>query len=165
MKWQTFVHTAWRSYLWNKLCVANHDSQYISRDLQLQTFTAHWFKLNSFRTIPVLLHFVGLCQHGYRLQRPHPFSRNSFIYQIWCLFTFCPYSINITQSNWKCATTLVKKNVCDKIFLHACIQARRAALVRNYFSGRNNFGFHGSKLPSLCVLLSDFWPNKLRRSL
>ncbi len=36
-------------------------------------------------------------------------------------------------------TTLVKKNICVKILLSASIRARKAALVRNYFSRRNNF--------------------------
>ncbi len=42
--------------------------------------------------------------------------------------------------------TLVKKNVCVKILLHANIQVRLAALVRNYFSRCNNFDLHGSRL-------------------
>ncbi len=82
---------------------------------------------------------------------PAHFPQNSFIYAIWCLFTFCPYSINVTESSWKCVTTLVKKNICVKILLHANIPARKAALGRNYFSRRNNFGLHGSRLPSLSL--------------
>ncbi len=45
--------------------------------------------------------------------------------------------------------TLFKKSVCVKILPHANIQARKAALGRNYFSRRNNFGLHGSRLFSL----------------
>ncbi len=44
------------------------------------------------------------------------FFKNSSIYEIWCLFTHCPYSINITESSSKCVT-LVKKNICVKITL------------------------------------------------
>ncbi len=36
-------------------------------------------------------------------------------------------------------TVLVKNSICVKILLHANIQAGKAALVRNYFSRRNNF--------------------------
>lgn len=39
-------HTAWRSYAWNKICVTNHDLRYISQDMLLQTFTAHWLWFN-----------------------------------------------------------------------------------------------------------------------
>lgn len=39
-------NTAWRSYPWNKICVTNPDEQYISQDISLQTFTAHWLWLN-----------------------------------------------------------------------------------------------------------------------
>ncbi len=70
---------------------------------------------------------------------PIHFSQNSFISEISCLFTLCPYSVNVTQSTWKCVVTLVKQNICVKIHLDANIQARKAALVRNYFSRRNNF--------------------------
>ncbi len=59
----------------------------------------------------------------------------------------------------------VKKTFCVKILLHAHIPARTAALVRNYFSTHHNFGLHGSWLTSLSLLLSDFCPNKCRRSL
>ncbi len=45
---------------------------------------------------------------------------------------------NVTESTLK-RVTLVKKNVCVKIPLHACIRARKAALVWNYFSRCNNF--------------------------
>ncbi len=46
-------------------------------------------------------------------------------------------------------TTLVKKNICVKILLDADIPARKAALIRDYFSRRNNFGLHGFWLLSL----------------
>ncbi len=39
------------------------------------------------------------------------------------------------------------KNVCVKKLLHANTQARRAALVGNYFSRRSNFCLNGSWLP------------------
>ncbi len=63
---------------------------------------------------------------------PAHFPPNIFIFEIWCWFTFCPYSRNITESSWKCVTALVKKNICVKILPHANIPARKAALVRNY---------------------------------
>ncbi len=69
---------------------------------------------------------------------PTHFSQNGFNYEILCLFTFCPHSINISESTWKCVTTLVKKNTCVKILLHANIWARNAALAKNYFSRHNN---------------------------
>ncbi len=54
---------------------------------------------------------------------------------------FCPYSINnynnSIESSWNCVT-VVKKNVCVKIFLLADIPARKAALGRNYFSNKPN---------------------------
>ncbi len=86
----------------------------------------------------------------------HAFSRNTFIYEKSGLFTFCQYSVNVTQSAWKCVTILGNKNICVKILLHANIQARKAALVRNYFSRCNNFLVSGYQLPSLSFLLSDF---------
>ncbi len=99
------------------------------------------FMLCSVRTIAVLLHVTVLCQQQpHRLHKPHAFfSPHSFIYEFLCLFTFCPYSINGTGSTWKCMTRLVKKNTCVKILLHANIRAKKAALVKNYFSRRNNF--------------------------
>ena len=44
---KALFHTAWRSYPWNEICVANPDLQYISQDILLQTFTAHWLRFNS----------------------------------------------------------------------------------------------------------------------
>ncbi len=61
--------------------------------------------------------------------------------------------MNITESSWKCVTTLFKKSICVKTLLQANIWARRAALVRNYFSGRNDFGLSGSWLLSLSCSL------------
>ncbi len=43
----------------------------------------------------------------------------------------------------------LKNNVHIKILLHANIRARKAALVRNYFTRRNNFRLNCSCLPSL----------------
>ncbi len=60
------------------------------------------------------------------------FSPNSFIWDT--LFMFCPCSIKVTESTWKCVTMFVIKNICVKILLHADIRARNAALERNYFS-------------------------------
>ncbi len=39
---------------------------------------------------------------------------------------------------------MIEKNVCIKILLHANIRAKTAALMRNYFSRRNNFHLYGS---------------------
>ncbi len=78
-----------------------------------------------------------------------------FSHKILCLFTFCPYSINVTETPEN-VTALVKKNVCVKIPLHANIRARKAALVRNYFSRRNHFCLNSSRLPSLsCSAIFD----------
>ncbi len=104
----------------------------------------------------MFLHVIVLCQHQpHILHKPHPFSLNSFIYEIWCSFTFCPYS----ESTWKCVSKLDKR-ISVKILLHANIRARKAALVRNYFSRHNNFHLHSSRLSSLSHLLNIFWPNK-----
>ncbi len=43
---------------------------------------------------------------------------------------------------------LIKNNICVKICLHTNIQARKAALVRHYFSRRNIFCLNNSRLPS-----------------
>ncbi len=44
--------------------------------------------------------------------KPRPFSQNTFISDvIWCLLTFCPYSINVTGSIWKCVTALINADV------------------------------------------------------
>ncbi len=43
------------------------------------------------------LSFAKIDHIGYI--NPAHFSQNSFIYEIWCLFTFCPYSVNITESS------------------------------------------------------------------
>ncbi len=81
---------------------------------------------------------------------PIPYSQNSFIYEILCLFAFCLYLINITESTWKCVTRLVKKQttkknpICVKI-LHADVRDKKAALVRNYFFRRNYFCLCGSQ--------------------
>ncbi len=64
------------------------------------------------------LSFISIIHIGY-INLMH-FSQNGFIYEISCLFTFSLYSVNV--------------------FSHVCIQVRKAALVRNYFSTRNNFG-------------------------
>ncbi len=98
------------------------------------------------------LSFVNISHIGYI--NPTLFSQNNVIYEIWCLFTSCPYSINVTESSWKCVTTLLKKNVCVKIHLHANMSARKAALVRNYFCRCNNFRLSSSQLLSLSLFLS-----------
>ncbi len=67
-------------------------------------------------------------------------------FEIWCLFSFSPNSINVTESSWKCD---VSWQECFKILLHANIAARKAAFARNYFSRHNNFDLHGSHLPPL----------------
>ncbi len=90
------------------------------------------------------LFFVNISYIGYI--NPNHFYQNSFICEIWCLFTFSSYSLNITKNTWKCVM-LVKKNICVRILLHANIQARKAALVRNYFSRRNNFHLNSSQVP------------------
>lgn len=42
---KAFFHTAW-SCPWNKIHATNHGLQYISQDILLQTFTAHWLWFN-----------------------------------------------------------------------------------------------------------------------
>ncbi len=93
------------------------------------------------------LSFVNVGLIGYI--NPTHFSQHSLVCEIRFLFTFCPYTINVTESSLKCVTPLVKKNVCVKILLHTNILARKAALLRNYFSQRDNFGLHSSQLPSV----------------
>ncbi len=115
-----------------------------------------------FQCYCTLSSFVNIVHIGY-INSAH-FSQNSFIYEIRSVFTFCPYSLNVTERSWKCVTALVKKNIYVKIVLHANIPARKAALLRNYFSRRNNFGLLGSH-SLLSLSLSDFWPNKCRHSL
>ncbi len=104
-----------------------------------------WCVTLFFATDGLSLTIIVLCQ-----QRPHiydtnpmHFPQNSFLYDILCLFTFCPYWINVMESTWKCVTT-VKNSFWVRIPLCANIQARKAALVRNCFSGRNHF--HGDFL-------------------
>ncbi len=87
------------------------------------------------------LSVVNISHTGYT--NPAHFSQKSFNYEIWCLFTFCPYSINVIESTWKCVT-LVKKSIFVTILFHT----RKAALVRNYFSRSKDFCLHGSRLPS-----------------
>ncbi len=60
------------------------------------------------------LPFVIIGHIGYR-NLAH-FSQNIFISEILCLFTFCPYSINVTESTWKCVTMLVKRASVSKSF-------------------------------------------------
>ncbi len=99
------------------------------------------------------LSFVNTGHVGYK--NPKYFSQNSFICELSCLFTFCPYSINVTENTWN-VWHIVKKSICVKILLHTNIQARKAALVRNYFSRRNNFCLKRSQLPSLsCSVIFD----------
>ncbi len=51
---------------------------------------------------------------------------------------------------------LVQKNVYVKILLHTNIPARKAALVRNYYFRRNNFGVHSFWLPFVsCSAIFD----------
>ncbi len=59
------------------------------------------------------------------------FPQNSFIYEKHVCLHFCPYSVNITKSTWKCATKLFKKN----FYFKSSIAARKAAIEKNYFSG------------------------------
>ncbi len=44
---------------------------------------------------------------------PAHFPQNSFKYDLWCLFTCFPSSINVTERSWKYVTALVTKNVCQ----------------------------------------------------
>ncbi len=99
----------------------------------------------------MLLSLVNIFHIGYI--NPAHFSPNRFICEFWCLFTFCPYLMNVTESIWKCVTMLVKRIAVGKIPLHVNIPARKAALVWNYFSRRNNFGLNGSRLPFLSRLV------------
>ncbi len=57
-------------------------------------------------------------------KNPTHFSQNSFISEIWCLFTSCPYSINVTVANlvfssinWKCriSDVYLQSYLCDKL--------------------------------------------------
>ncbi len=50
-------------------------------------------------------------------------------------------------------TTLVKKNMCVKILPYANIQARKAAIVRNYFSRHNICCLNTSQLPYLSLFV------------
>ncbi len=111
------------------------------------------FFLKDHISVTLSLTFVNIVHIGYI--NPTHFSQkmHGFIYETSCLFTFCPYSINVTETTWKCVTTLVKKDVCVKNLLHANIRARKAALLRNYFSRRNHFRPNGSRLPSLSLPL------------
>ncbi len=142
-----------------------HTALYIFLSLQFtwiinKTFTGHFLEHEYF--VNILLkgphQFYYMClssvniSHIGHIKSIH-FPQKSFIYDIWCLFVFCPYSINVTESIGKCVTTLVYKNICVKNH-HANIWAREAALVRNYFSRRDNFHLNGSWLPSLFLCLS-----------
>ncbi len=49
-------------------------------------------------------------------------------YEMLCLFTVCPYSVNAAEITWKYLTMLVKNNFCVKILLYTKIWARMAAL-------------------------------------
>ncbi len=69
------------------------------------------------------LSFINIGHIGHI--NPDNFSQNSFIYEIRCLLTFYPYSVNLTESSWKCVTALVEKNICVNILLHANIPARK----------------------------------------
>ncbi len=77
------------------------------------------------------------------------FFPKSFICEISCLLTFCPYSITWQKvlNLWQGELTL-----CVKILFHANIQAKEAALVRNYFFRRNNL-----RLPAPSAIS---WSNK-----
>ncbi len=128
---------------WVALATAANEQRVTLREScdsdQCQSDTQH---VQALRTIPVLFH-----GHVSYTNLTH-FSQSSLIYEISCLLTFCPYSMKVTENTWKCVTTLVKKNVSVKIPLHTNVKARKAALVRNYFSRRNNFSLHSSWLPS-----------------
>ncbi len=79
---------------------------------------------------------------------PTHFFQNSFIYQILCLFTFCPYSINVTESAWKCVTMSVKKCFYMLIFM----------LGRQHLKG--------TIFPApLSLSFCNFWPNQHMYSL
>ncbi len=108
------------------------------------------------RAVP--LSFVNIGHIGHI--NPTHFSQNSFIYEISCLVTFCPYSKDVIESTWKYVVMLVKENVCFTNSFHklrhANIQARKAAPVRKCFSRRDIFHLNGSQLPSLsCLMIFD----------
>ncbi len=71
-------------------------------------------------TVSVLLHALPFVNIGHKdyISLIH-FFQKSCIYEISCLFTFCPYSKNVVESASKCVTTLVEKNICVIIPLHA----------------------------------------------
>ncbi len=58
------------------------------------------------------LSFVNISHIGYI--NPTHSSQNSFLCEILCLFTFCPCSVNVTESIWKCVTVIVKDPVKQK---------------------------------------------------
>ncbi len=58
----------------------------------------------TWRTIPLLLH-VSI---GYI--NPVHFSPKYFYHDIFWLFTFCTYLMNISESTWKCVTMLAEKS-------------------------------------------------------
>ncbi len=86
----------------------------------------------------MLLHVIVLCQHQTHWLHKLNLLFLKLLYLWDMVFTFCPYSVNVTERSWKCVT-LIKKSVCVKILLCANIQVRKAALVRNCFSRHNNF--------------------------
>ncbi len=87
----------------------------------------------SYQCCCVSLLFVNIGHIGYiNLTR---FSQKSFIYEIQCLFTFCLYLINITESSWKCMTTLAKRKSVSKSFFRLMFELGRQHLWGTIFPG------------------------------
>ncbi len=68
----------------------------------------------TWRTIPVLPHVSVFVNSGHiRFTNLTHFSQNSFICKTSHLFTFCLYSVNVTESTWKCGM-IVKRTSMSK---------------------------------------------------
>ncbi len=70
------------------------------------------------------LSFVSISCMDY-IYSMHFFRTKIYLWDIKIFaFTSCQYSINVTESTWKCMSVFVKKKICIKIYLHAYIPAR-----------------------------------------
>ncbi len=96
------------------------------------------------------LSFVYIGHIGYR--EPNHFSPKTCIYEI-VVFAFSIFKKRY-RKYLKMCDNIIKKNICVQICHHANVQARKAALGRNYFSKRNNFCLNGSQLLSLLLSIS-----------
>ncbi len=55
---------------------------------------------------PYQCYYVIVCfQHWPQSwNRPHPFFHQKALFMRYCLFTFCSFSVNVTENTWKCVT-------------------------------------------------------------